>query len=166
MCHLASILLSSGMLPCALAQGLSPLPIDGVVGASALAESSPIQFSPDGKSLVYTVTANHRGQRGKREDFFLTGVPADAQGGDIFIVSVEDRTSTRVTDGKGDNWLSTWSPDGRYLAFLSDRDGSGQARLWTWDAANGGLRMVSAGNVRTNQLHWTPARRFALVGGL
>jgi eukaryotic-like serine/threonine-protein kinase len=47
---------------------------------------------------------------------------------DISTVPVEGGTPTRVTDDIPNDWSPTWSPDGRYLYFSSDRGGS--MNLW------------------------------------
>jgi dipeptidyl aminopeptidase/acylaminoacyl peptidase len=74
-----------------------------------------------------------------------------------------------LTHGKGSNWLPAWSPDGRYVAFLSDRDDSHQARLWVWDLRDQTLKRVSSIDVRASsflyagQIQWTPDSRRVLV---
>jgi len=52
--------------------------------------------------------------------------------------------------------MPAWSVDGRHLAFLSDRDGSGETKLWIWDQATGKLRKLSDVGIRANQISWTP----------
>jgi eukaryotic-like serine/threonine-protein kinase len=46
----------------------------------------------------------------------------------IWIVPAEGGPSSRVTDDGGNDWGATWSPDGRFLYFSSDRGGS--MNLW------------------------------------
>ena len=48
--------------------------------------------------------------------------------GDIHVISRDGRTARRITDHPAEDHFPVWSPDGRYLAFLSDRGGSGA--LW------------------------------------
>ncbi|HET9387007.1 MAG TPA: hypothetical protein VFO67_17870, partial [Gemmatimonadales bacterium] len=55
---------------------------------------------------------------------FVEGSP-----GDIHVMSADGRTTHRVTDHPGEDYFPVWSPDGRHLAFLSDR--GGMAALWT-----------------------------------
>ncbi len=38
----------------------------------------------------------------------------------LFVVDAESGSARQITDGEGDNWSPKWSPDGRYLAFISD----------------------------------------------
>jgi Tol biopolymer transport system component len=55
---------------------------------------------------------------------FVEGSP-----GDIHVMSSDGRTTHRVTDHPAEDYLPVWSPDGRHLAFLSDR--GGMPALWT-----------------------------------
>ena len=52
-----------------------------------------------------------------RHDY--TGFTGDAFR-QMFIVDAETGDARQITDGEGDNWSPTWSPDGRSLAFISD----------------------------------------------
>ena len=38
----------------------------------------------------------------------------------MFLADVESGRTRQITDGEGDNWSPSWSPDGRSLAFISD----------------------------------------------
>ncbi len=49
--------------------------------------------------------------------------------GDIYVLPFEGGTATRLTSGDGWDRRPVWSPDGRYLAFLSDRNGRDGAYL-------------------------------------
>lgn len=42
---------------------------------------------------------------------------------EIYTVDLPDGKPTRLTNSAGNDGLPTWSPDGRQLAFVSDRDG-------------------------------------------
>jgi serine/threonine protein kinase len=53
----------------------------------------------------------------------------DGSPGDIYVISRDGRTVHRITDHPADDSWPVWSPDGRHLAFLSDRGGS--SALWT-----------------------------------
>jgi len=159
----AVIALCGTLLLSAFAQQPTPLPVSDVLTARSFAESSPIQFSPDGKWLAYTVRANRESKLTRQDDFLRAGVPTGAKGADIFVVETGTGGSRMVTGGLGENWLPVWSPNGHYLAMLSDRDGDSLAKLWIWEVATGTLRKVSEVNVRANQLEWLPDSRAVLV---
>ena len=61
-----------------------------------------VQWSPDGKWLVYTAPASNQMTR-------------------LFIHSVESGRSTPVTTDRYDSYSPVFSPDGKWLYFLSDR---------------------------------------------
>jgi TolB protein len=64
-------------------------------------------FSPDGRKLVVT----------------LGGVDGNP---DIYIVDITSREATRLTTHRAIDTEGTWSPDGRYIYFTSDRSGGPQ----------------------------------------
>ncbi len=55
---------------------------------------------------------------------FVEGSP-----GDIHVISPDGRTAYRITDHPAEDYFPVWSPDGRHLAFLTDR--GGVPALWT-----------------------------------
>lgn len=73
-------------------------------------------FSPDGRKLVVT----------------LGGVDGNP---DIHIVDITSRQSKRLTTHRAIDTEGTWSPDGRYIYFTSDRSGGPQVYRMP---ANGG----------------------------
>jgi dipeptidyl aminopeptidase/acylaminoacyl peptidase len=147
-----------------------PLPAEDVVSATFISEVSPIAASPNGNRLAYVVRNPQRiraRNEPDREAYIRTGVSARDQGTDIWISEIDAGTIRNLTDGVGSNWAPRWSPDGRFLAFLSDRDGSGQAKLWIWDSTTDNLRLLAEACVRAltlvNDLKWTPDSKNVLA---
>lgn len=140
-----------------------PLPAEAALRVQKIADILPLAVSPDGRRLAYTTQHKQRAESVDQQAYIRTGVPPWAVGTDIVIQELGNDEAKNLTEGRGDNWLPAWSPDGRYLAFLSDRGGSGQAQLWVWDAVNNGLRKVSDVNVRANEIAWTRDSRRVLV---
>ncbi len=64
-------------------------------------------FSPDGRKLVIT----------------LGGVDGNL---DIHVLDINSREATRLTTHRAIDTEGTWSPDGRYIYFTSDRSGGPQ----------------------------------------
>ena len=64
-------------------------------------------FSPDGRKLVVT----------------LGGVDGNL---DIHVLDINSRATTRLTTHRAIDTEGTWSPDGRYIYFTSDRSGGPQ----------------------------------------
>jgi dipeptidyl aminopeptidase/acylaminoacyl peptidase len=153
-------------------QEAEALPIESALNTSSLGEISPVAFSWDGKWLAYMVRDNQRSQTTgvlgiERDHYVRTGVHLRNEASDVWISNTETNESRNLTAREGSNWDPAWSPDGRYLAFLSDRDGSGQARLWIWDRSKGALRMASNLNVRSSfpspGIRWAPDSRHVLI---
>jgi dipeptidyl aminopeptidase/acylaminoacyl peptidase len=125
---------------------IPPLPIEVLLDSPTLGSATVPAFSADGSLLAYTVTDNRRRPGFDQEQSYRSGVPSYALGDDVWITEVPGGISRNLTGGDGNNWAPSWSPDGRKLAFLSDRAGGspgGQTHLWTWDRAAGTLRQAS-----------------------
>jgi len=141
---------------------MSPIPVSEALGSRSFGQVLPIQFSPDGKWLAYTVQRTQGARPPRNGSWPETGVLSFVRGLDIWIVNTETLRTQELTNNEGDNWLPTWSPGGRYLAFYSTRDGSGQPKLWIWDAMKNELRKASDMIVRSFGLEWEPRSRQVL----
>ena len=141
---------------------VSPLRVEDVVATHSFSEFTPITFSPDGKAVVYAAKDNRKRTAFSPDDYPRTGVSFIGLGADIFVVQITTGEVTNLTRGDN-NWDPSLSPDGRYLAFLSDRDGSGQAKLWIVEMATGKMRKASEVIVRTNEIQWLPNSREVLL---
>lgn len=126
------------------------LPVNDALDVLQFEDRQPIVRSSDGRYLTAAVNRPSRSAALAEPNtryFVRSGVPAtEALGDDIVVIDVRTGTHVDVTGGRGSSWGPAWSPDGRSLAFYSDRDGS--ARLWTWDRDSHALRRVSAEVVR------------------
>ena len=131
------------------AEKSSPLQIQDALAVRNIAIESPIGISPDGEWVAYTVQDNRKRQTPGTLRYSLytkTGAFVEAEGCDIWIANTKTGESKNLTDSKGTSWSPVWSPDGKYLAFYSDRNGA--ANVWLWERNTGKLRAASEAIVR------------------
>ncbi len=138
-----------------------PLQIEDALSSLSFLQRGPIDLSPDGQWVAYTLEDPRRKELIKDNRYtFLTrtGASIFVVGCDVWVTNISSGISKSLTGGKGSNWDPVWSPDGNYLAFYSDR--SGQAGLWVWEKSSDTLRQVSDVIVRPSYVdeavQWTP----------
>jgi dipeptidyl aminopeptidase/acylaminoacyl peptidase len=100
-------------------------------------EPSDLQFSPDGKRLAFTVQEPPKGRVTLRH---------------IWVYDLGSHELRQWTTSTHSESSPRWSPDGAWLAFLSDREESNQ--IWRMPAAGGeALKLTSAKN-SVQQFKW------------
>ena len=130
---------------------LAPLPVTEVLKTLNLSMFTPLDLSPDGKLVAYALQDTNRKAKTialrSAQDLDRLGIPPRAEYCDIWISDTATGVSKNLTQGRGINWAPVWSPNGKYLAFYSDRDGL--PSLWLWERASGVFRKASNAIVRT-----------------
>jgi len=146
-----------------LAQTSAPLPVRSVLEARSFAPLSTIEFSRDSNWLAYVVQDQTKTASRMEGSTRKTHIPSWAEGNGVYLLNLATRESRNLTGGEGESWLPSWSPDGRYLAFLSSRDGSGEARLWVWDRTTNQIREACDKRISANQIEWMPDSRRVIL---
>jgi dipeptidyl aminopeptidase/acylaminoacyl peptidase len=111
------------------------------------------RVSPDGKWVAYTVAK--------------TDVAADKHISDLWMASWDGaqdirltyETETSVSDPR-------WSPDGKYLSFLSDRPGAPKIKgkqVWLLDRRGGEARQLTGVTGNLSSYEWSPDSRKLLL---
>ena len=97
-----------------------------------------LDVSPDGKTLVFELL------------------------GDLYTMPISGGTATRITFGPAFDSQPRWSPDGKHLVFLSDRNGA--ENVWICDPDGSHAKALTKG---TNNLYaspeWTPDGNYIVV---
>jgi Tol biopolymer transport system component len=97
-----------------------------------------VDVSPDGRTLVFDLL------------------------GDIYTMPVAGGRATLILGGHAYETMPRFSPDGRRIAFTSDRDGL--ENIWTSDLAGGDLRQVSRERERqVSNPAWTPDGQYIVA---
>jgi dipeptidyl aminopeptidase/acylaminoacyl peptidase len=82
--------------------------------------------------------------------------------GHIYEMPIEGGTARRLTDGRSWNLFPRYSPDGRQIAFSSDRSGS--HNIWTMDRQGAALRQFVAAEENVYKPAWSPDGRHLYAG--
>jgi dipeptidyl aminopeptidase/acylaminoacyl peptidase len=108
------------------------------------------QLSPDGAWVAYSVSAVDSAK--------------DKSDSDVWMTSWDGTQTIRLTSTAESETSPRWSPDGRYLAFLSGRQEGKGAQLWLLDRRGGEAQRVSQVRGGISDYAWSPdARRIVLV---
>jgi Tol biopolymer transport system component len=97
-----------------------------------------LDVSPDGRRIVFDIL------------------------GDLYTLPIEGGKATRITSGVAWDCMPRWSPDGRTIAFISDRDGGDN--LWLVNADGTGERKITkeVDNALSSPV-WSPDGQYLVV---
>ncbi len=104
--------------------------------------------SPDGQWVVYTLSTPDSA--------------SDKISPDVWMVSVESGDTIKLTNNTASETQPQFSPDGRYISFLSARDG-GSAQVWLLDRRGGEARKLTEEKREISFYSWSPDSRKLLL---
>ncbi len=110
-----------------------------------------LQISPDGKWVAYTLSS--------------VDAAADKTDTDIWMASWDGARQLRMTSSPEPENAPRWSPDGRYLSFLSGRTGgkSRGTQVWLLDREGGEAQQLTDVKGRLSAYEWSPDAKKLLL---
>jgi len=138
---LFSIFLGFLIPGCVLAQNSTKRPI-AIDDTYRMEKISVPQVSPDGKWVAYTVTSIDKA--------------ADRRRTALWMVNWEGTEDVRLTFGKQSASSPKWSPDEKYLSFLSSDGEKGKTQVWLLDRRGGAPQPLTNVKQDIDDFKWSP----------
>jgi dipeptidyl aminopeptidase/acylaminoacyl peptidase len=150
---LCALLCASYFLPFAAAQSAPSTPpaprAIAVDDAFEIRDVRDPQITDDGKWVAYTVSTPSLKKDKTETRVWMT----PAAGGDAVVMTAEDVSSSHPR----------WSPDGKYLAFLSSRN-QGKAQVWLLNRMGGEAQRLTDTAQDVGDFVWAPdSKRLVLI---
>ena len=124
------------------AQQRRPIAVDDIFNIRDVRDP---QRSPDGKWVAYTVTTAVK--------------DTDKNNTDIWMVSWDATQHVQVTFSPDNESSPRWSPDNKYLSFVSSRQGAKDGQLWLLNRAGGEAVKISDVKGGVADHVWSPDAR-------
>jgi tricorn protease len=131
---------------------------------TATGKSTPIKvtiFSDDKENDIETLTI-----RNDTDGYDLspsTKRAAISAHGEIFSIATDRGDVERVTQSFSREDAPSWSPDGKWIAFVSDK--SGREEVWMAHEDGTGLKMLSEGDGEKSAIQWSPDSKSLIYSG-
>jgi len=106
-----------------------------------LKQVSEVTVSPDSQFVAWTVTRND--------------LEKDESASAVWMQPTAGGAPLRMTETGSAAWSPQWSPDNRYLAVLSDREG-GKSQVWLLDRRGGDASQLTEFRQGVRSYRWSP----------
>ena len=121
----------------------------GVDEFLALKDISDIAVSPEGSFIAYTITSSE--------------IEKDERNSIVWMLPATSGEAIRMSSMESDSSSPKWSPDGKYLAILSDRKDETE-QVWLLDRRGGDAQQLSKLPQGVDSFAWSPdGKRLLLV---
>ena len=131
---------------------------------TATGKSTPIKvsiFSDDKENDVETITIHNETQGYDLSP--STKRAAISAHGEIFSIATDRGDIQRVTQSFSREDDPSWSPDGKWIAFISDK--SWQEEVWMAHEDGTGLKMLSEGDGEKSNIQWASDGKSLIYSG-
>ena len=149
-----SAFVAVGGAPRAAAQSRRPLEPADIFELKTVSDPriSP-DLSPDGAWVAYTVSSLDKKEDNSDTDVYMAPIEPGRPSG----------AAIKLTSSKKPETSPRWSPDGRYLAFLSGRDGK-KTQVYLLDRRGGDAQQLTDYKTGASAIAWSPdSSRLALL---
>ena len=118
-----------------------------------LTEDEYPSWSPDGKRIAFSA---------RRDGHFENNFGITYE---IYVMDADGQNEQRLTENRNNDWNSSWSPDGKRIAFMSDRKGDVvNWDLYVMDADGGNEQRLTENRVYDSSPSWAPdGKRIAFM---
>jgi dipeptidyl aminopeptidase/acylaminoacyl peptidase len=128
-------------------QGKRPLNVDDLFNVRDVRDP---QRSPDGQWVAYTVTRSIQA--------------TDKNDTDVWMVKWDGSEQIQLTSTPDSESRPRWSPDGKYLSFVSSRQDAKKAQVWLLNRAGGEAAKLTDVKGGVSDYAWAPdSKRLVLV---
>ena len=123
---------------------------DGSDATVIALDAADAAWSPDGKQIAFVSTKDRFG-----ETCFEDCEPS----GEIYVADADGRHPRRLTESEADEASPTWSPDGKRIAFVSDRSNreAHENEIWVVDADGAEPVRITSNSVWDLEPDWRGA---------
>jgi Tol biopolymer transport system component len=113
-------------------------------------EASDAAWSPDGSRIAFSSGRDRNGKWCGSDECFYND--------ELYVMDADGTDPVRLTRNHGDDSSPTWSPDGRYIAFSSDRNvhdpGGFDTEIYAIRADGSCLNWLTNGAPRSSEPAW------------
>ena len=136
--------------------------------ASSVPPASPVAKRPMRSSDIYRLPAVSDPQispDGKWVSYTLSKIDSikDSRNADIWMISWDGSQDIQLTNSPDGESRARWSPDGKYLSFLSSRQESKGSQVWLMDRRGGEGKRLTEIKGGVNDYAWSPDSKKLLL---
>ncbi len=108
------------------------------------------QVSPDGKWVTYGLSS--------------VDTTKDKRNADLWMVSWDGKETVQLTSSPDGESRARFSPDGKYISFVSARQGATKGQIWLMDRRGGEAKKLTDLKTDLEEYEWSPdGKKIALV---